>query len=286
VVFAPNVGSYVGGDITAGVLAAMLWQSDEITLFIDLGTNGELVLGGRDFMLCCACSAGPAFEGGDISCGMRAMPGAISAVKIDAQTMHPALEIVGETRPAGLCGSGLIDAVAELFACGTINARGKIVRDGSRVRRTQYEAFYVLAFAHESETGRDIELSETDIDNFIRAKGAVFSAIRAMTESLDMSVSDIDKILIAGGIGSSINIQNAVSIGMLPAAGQSKYSYIGNSALTGAAAILLSDAAEHRVFEIGRGMTYLELSSLPGYMDEFVAACFLPHTNAELFDIH
>ena len=297
VVFAPNVGSYVGGDITAGVFSTMMWDSDDMTLFIDLGTNGELVLGDRSFMLCCACSAGPAFEGGDISCGMRAIPGAVQAVKIDQTTMEPSFEIIGDSPlsaqskitqnpylPAGLCGSGLIDTVSELFRCGIINARGKIIRDGRRVKRGEYESSYVLAFSDESAHGRDIELSETDIDNFIRAKAAVFSAVMTLLRSLDMSIEDIDRILIAGGIGGGIDMANSISIGMLPAAAKDKYSYVGNSALTGACAMLQSDAVEQRVYEIGRNMTYLELSSCPGYMDEFVAACFLPHTDAELFE--
>ena len=284
VVFAPNVGSYVGGDITAGVLATMLWNRDEMTLFVDLGTNGELVFGNRDFMLCCACSAGPAFEGGDIICGMRAMPGAIEAVKIDPDTMEPTLEVIGNCQAAGICGSGLIDTVSELFRHGIIDARGKIVRDGPRIKRTEYEASYLLAFGSETAGGRDIELTETDIDNFIRAKGAVFSAVKTMLNSLDMEIHDIGNILIAGGIGSGIDINNAISIGMLPPLPESKYSYIGNSCLTGVCAVLQSEAAEARMFELGRNMTYLELSDHPGYMDEFIAACFLPHTNTDLFE--
>ena len=285
VILAPNVGSYVGGDITAGTLTTLLWSGDEMTLFIDLGTNGELVLGNGDFMLCCACSAGPAFEGGDISCGMRATNGAIESCQIDPDTMESALEIVGlEEKPAGLCGSGLIDTISELFRCGIIDSRGKFAREGTRVKRGEYEASYVLAFAEESATGRDVELSEVDIDNFIRAKGAIFSAIRAMLNSLDMEVSMIDKVLVAGGIGSGISIGNAINIGMLPAIALEKYEYIGNSSLTGACAMLISQEAEEKVFELGRNMTYLELSSHPGYMDEFVAACFLPHTDKSLFE--
>ncbi len=286
VILAPNVGSYVGGDITAGVLDTLMWERPEMGLFVDLGTNGELVLGNQDFMLCCACSAGPAFEGGDISCGMRATGGAIESCTIDADTMEPSYVVVGEpgTKPIGLCGSGLIDVISELFRCGIIDARGKFVKDGKRIRRDEYGASYILTFAAESGHGRDVEINETDLDNFIRAKGAIFSAIVSMLNSLDMSVEDIEKIQIAGGIGSGIDIEKAISIGMLPKIPLEKYSYIGNSSLTGACAMLLSDQAEEKVFAIGRNMTYLELSTYPGYMEEFVAACFLPHTNAALFD--
>lgn len=285
VIFAPNVGSYVGGDITAGTLTTMLWNREDLSLFVDLGTNGELVFGNGDYMLTCACSAGPAFEGGDISCGMRATTGAIESIKIDEETMEPTLTIIGEgAKPAGLCGSGLIDTISELFRCGIIDARGKFAKEGKRIKREEYVSSYILAFADESATGRDVEINEVDIDNFVRAKAAIFSAIRAMLNAVDMTIDDISKVQIAGGIGSGISIENAISIGMLPKQPVDKYEYIGNSSLTGACAMLLSDEATEKVFDLGRNMTYLELSTHPGYMDEFVAACFLPHTNASLFE--
>ncbi len=188
---APNIGSYVGGDITAGTLAAGLWDKDEMSLFIDLGTNGELVFGNRDFLMSCACSAGPAFEGGDISCGMRATDGAIEACEIDKETMEPKLTIVGDEgqRPVGICGSGIIDIISELFRCKIINAKGLFIREGDRVKHDDHGmGRYILAFAQESETGREIAINEVDIDNFIRAKGAIFSAIDTLLKSVDMPV--------------------------------------------------------------------------------------------------
>ena len=286
VIIAPNIGSYVGGDITAGTLAAGLWDKDEMSLFIDLGTNGELVFGNRDFLISCACSAGPAFEGGDISCGMRATDGAVEACTIDKETMEPTLTVVGEPgqKVVGICGSGIIDIIAELYRCGIINAKGLFVREGDRVKRDQHGmGRYVLAFAGESETGREISINEVDIDNFIRAKGAIFSAIDTMLSSVDMPVEIIDHVYVAGGIGSGINMKNAVSIGMLPDVELEKYSYIGNSSLTGAYAMVLGDAANAKCHEVGANMTYLELSTYPGYMDSFVAACFIPHTDRRLF---
>ena len=283
---APNIGSYVGGDITAGTLAAGLWDKDEMSLFIDLGTNGELVFGNRDFLMSCACSAGPAFEGGDISCGMRATDGAVEAVTIDKDTMEPSFEIIGEEgqKVVGLCGSGIIDMISELFRCGIINAKGLFQREGERVRRDAHGmGRYVLAFAEESETGREISINEVDIDNFIRAKGAIFSAIDTLLKSVDMEVDMIDHVYVAGGIGSGINMKNAVNIGMLPDVDLEKYSYIGNSSLTGAYAMVLSDQANAKCTEVGANMTYLELSTYPGYMDSFVAACFIPHTDRSLF---
>ncbi len=283
---APNIGSYVGGDITAGTLAAGLWDKDEMSLFIDLGTNGEIVFGNRDFMMSCACSAGPAFEGGDISCGMRATDGAIEACVIEKTTMEPTLTIVGDPgqKPVGICGSGIIDIISELFRCGIINAKGLFVREGARVGRDDHGmGRYILATAAESETGREVSINEVDIDNFIRAKGAIFSAIDTMLNTVDMTVDCIDKVYVAGGIGSGINMKNSVNIGMLPDVELEKYQYIGNSSLTGAYAMVMSDQADAKCTELGANMTYLELSTHPGYMDSFVAACFLPHTDASLF---
>ena len=286
VVLAPNIGSYVGGDITAGTLATTLWDKDEMCLFIDLGTNGEIVFGNRDFMMSCACSAGPAFEGGDISCGMRATDGAVEACTIDPETMEPKLTIVGEPgqKPVGICGSGIIDIISELFRTGIINARGLFQRQGRRVRQDHHGmGRYVIAFPEESETGREVSINEVDIDNFIRAKGAIYSAIDTLLSAVDMTEECIDHVFVAGGIGSGINMKNAVSIGMLPDVEQEKFRYIGNSSLTGSYAMAFGAAAQEKCRELAANMTYLELSTYPGYMDNFVAACFLPHTDSSRF---
>ena len=286
VLIAPNIGSYVGGDITAGTLASGIWDKDEMSLFIDLGTNGELVFGNRDFLMSCACSAGPAFEGGDISSGMRATDGAVEAAVIDKDTMEPTFTVIGEPgqKVVGICGSGIIDMISELFRCGIINARGLFAREGRRILRDAHGmGRYVLAFPEESETGREVSLNEVDIDNFIRAKGAIFSAIDTLLNSVDMTPDCIDKVYVAGGIGSGINMHNAVNIGMFPDVELEKFQYIGNSSLTGAYAMVVSDEANAKCHEVAANMTYLELSTYPGYMDSFVAACFLPHTDRSLF---
>jgi uncharacterized 2Fe-2S/4Fe-4S cluster protein (DUF4445 family) len=286
IVIAPNIGSYVGGDITAGTLSSMIWDKEEYSLFIDLGTNGEIVFGNSDFLVSCACSAGPAFEGGDISCGMRATDGAIESLVIDKATMTPTLKIIGSVgqKPVGLCGSGLIDCVAEMFRAGIINPAGRIIAEGKRIKQSEHGIkSYVLAFQEDFGGTRDIELNEIDLDNFIRAKGAVFSAIKTMVESLDIEMSVIARVIIAGGIGSGINIENSIRIGMLPDINKKRYSYIGNSALSGAYAMLISDGADQKVTELARNMTYMDMSSNPLYMDEFVSACFIPHTNMRYF---
>lgn len=308
ILIAPSIGSYVGGDITAGVFASMIFKRDTISLFIDLGTNGELVFGSSEFLFACACSAGPAFEGGDISCGMRATDGAIEACRIDADTMDLTITVVGAEqqhnpeaaqrvqaaqraeaaqRAAGLCGSGIIDLIGELFRCGIINAKGKFIKTGKRIKRDEWGlGSFVAAWAAESATGEDICLTETDIDNFIRAKGAIFSAIRTMLAVVDYPVDAIEDVYVAGGIGSGINMKQAIRIGMFPDIDIEKYHYIGNSSMMGAYAMLTSRRACDMVTEIAGGMTYLELSSHPGYMDEFVAASFLPHTDGRLFKTH
>ncbi len=283
-ILSPNIGSYVGGDITAGTLASMIWNHEEMSLFIDLGTNGELVFGNNEFLMSCACSAGPAFEGGDISCGMRATDGAIDSCAIDAETMEPTYTVIGDEMPVGICGSGIIDIIAELFRTGIINGKGKFSREGRRVRFDENGmGSYVIAFREETGHVRDVEINEVDIDAFIRAKGAIFSATMTMLNSMGMDPSVLGHVYVAGGIGSGINMRNAVTIGMLPDIPEEMFTYIGNSSLSGAYAMLTSDAAREKVDELARSMTYLELSTEPGYMDEFVAACFLPHTNASLF---
>ena len=286
VVIAPNIGSYVGGDITAGTLASDIWDKDEMSLFIDLGTNGEIVFGNRDFLMSCACSAGPAFEGGDISCGMRATDGAIEACTIDNATMEPTLSIVGDPgqKAVGICGSGIIDIISELYRCRIINAKGLFIREGSRIKRDSHGmGRYVIATAEESETSREVSINEVDIDNFIRAKGAIFSAIDTLLKSVDMTPECIDRVYVAGGIGSGINMKNAVNIGMFPDVELERFQYIGNSSLSGAYAMVMSDDAIAKTAEVAANMTYLELSTHPGYMDAFVAACFIPHTDRSLF---
>ncbi len=286
IILAPNIGSYVGGDITAGAFVSMIWNKPEFSIFIDLGTNGEIVFGNSDFMMSCACSAGPAFEGGDISCGMRATDGAIEAIKLDKETLEPTYSVIGDpgTKPVGLCGSGIIDMIAELFRCGVINPKGQIIREGRRIRRDEFGmGSYIIAFEEEAGSVKDVELTEADIDSFIRAKGAIFSAIRTMLSYCDFDISMIENVYVAGGIGSGINMGNAIEIGMFPDIPVEMYHYLGNTSLAGAYAILYSTEAERKVYEIAQNMTYIELSNVPTYMDEFVAACFVPHTDKSLF---
>ncbi|NLW07549.1 MAG: DUF4445 domain-containing protein [Clostridia bacterium] len=280
----PAVASYVGGDIVAGVIFSQMAQNEHLNLFIDIGTNGEMVLGNDEWLIACACSAGPAFEGSGISNGMRAMSGAIEAVNIDPQTNTIELEVIGGGAPAGICGSGLIDCLAKLRRTGVIDRSGNfIATDNPRVRPNDEGYEFVLTPASESKTGQDIVITSADIKTLIRSKGAVYAGIQSLLKTVSLELDAIDKIIIAGGFGNYLNIANAVEIGLLPDLPPEKFVFAGNAALKGAELALLSRPAWQQALELARKITYLELSSGNLFMEEFVAALFLPHTRLELF---
>jgi len=289
VLLAPSAGSYVGGDISAGVYAAGIQNKESNSLFIDLGTNGELVLGGKEFLMTCACSAGPAFEGGEITNGMRAARGAIDSVRIDHKSLEPHFTVIGSGESAeveGICGSGLIDLVEELFVSGCIDSRGKFIREEpqltgpyntNRIRRDEFGMTrYSLVFAEEAKNQKEIFISEGDIENFIRAKGAVFSAIRTMLAMLSFSIDDISDVYIAGGIGSGINIEKAVKIGMLPKIPAERYHYLGNTSLAGAKAVLLNAACYDTMQHIADTAVCVDLSHSPDFSTVFAESMLFP----------
>lgn len=280
----PAVGSYVGGDITSGVLATQLHKAEHLCLLIDIGTNGEIVLGNRDWQMSCAASAGPCFEGGGIKFGMRAMDGAIDKVVIDAQG-NVTVTTVGNSKPLGLCGSGLIDTIATFLQHSVINRSGQFNKQNCHPRLRQGEDGweFVLVWQQDSALDSDIVILETDIENIIRAKAAIFAGIRSLVKQMGMDIEDIDEILIAGGFGNSLNIRDAIILGLLPDASLDKYRYVGNSSIKGAQMTLTSRQAMQEVYEFSRGMTYLELSIGNDFMEEYVSACFLPHTDLTLF---
>lgn len=281
----PGVGSYVGGDIVSGALVTGMQHSPEITLFIDVGTNGEIVLGNQEWMLSCACSAGPAFEGAGIRFGMRAMEGAIERLEVDLGHDRVAYKTIGGGKPLGICGSGLIDMLATLRDSGVIDRAGTFVSglDTPRIREGEDGKEYVLVWAKDSAQGKDIVITQADIKNLIRAKGAIFAGIRVLLDMVSLTPEMIDRILIAGGFGNYINIPDAVRIGLFPDVPVEKYRYIGNSSLKGARLSLLSAEARRQIAEIAQKMTYVELSAGNAFMDEFVSALFLPHTDLSLF---
>jgi len=285
VVTMPSVASYVGGDVTAGVLATRLARSEELVLFADIGTNGEMVLGNNDWMVACSCSAGPAFEGSGISCGLRAMDGAIDRIEIDEATYDVSCRTIGNIKPLGICGSGLIYSLSEMMRAGIIDRAGQI--NGSilsrRIRRGNEGLEYVLVFAGESGSSRDIVITDSDIKNLLRAKGAIFAGIRTMLKEVRLDFEDISKVYIAGGFGNYINITDAMNIGMFPAIPEDRYEYVGNSCIQGTMLAMVNREAYREVHDIADNMTCLELSLGSTFMEEFVQAMFIPHTDMELF---
>jgi uncharacterized 2Fe-2S/4Fe-4S cluster protein (DUF4445 family) len=282
----PNVGSYVGGDITAGILCTDLaTESDDINLFIDIGTNGEIVLGNSDFLMTCACSAGPAFEGGGINCGMRAAIGAIEDVEVNKNTGACEYQTIGNVKPKGICGSGMIALLAKLFLTGWIDSAGKLNREKEtdRIRINGRFAEYIIVTENESSTGKDLSISELDIENIIRAKAAIYSACALMLAQIGITFDDLSQLYIAGGFGRFLNLDHAKVLGLIPDLPKEKFKYIGNSSLMGSYMVLVSQDFREKQNSLANKMTYMELSTDPTYMDEYTAALFLPHTDLSLF---
>jgi uncharacterized 2Fe-2S/4Fe-4S cluster protein (DUF4445 family) len=281
----PQISSYVGGDIVAGVMGSGMYRTEKLTLFLDIGTNAEVVIGNKDWMACAACSAGPAFEGGGIQFGMRAAKGAIEDFSIDPQTLEPMIMTIGNRRPKGICGSGLITMVANLFEMGVINSQGKFDRDlgTPRIRQTNNVWEYVLVYAAQTQIDRDITLTEIDIENLIRAKGAIYSGCMTLLAEVGMGPDDIEQIILAGGFGSYVDLEKAMVIGLLPEIAPEKVTYVGNSSLLGARMSALTNRIRQEVVGVTNMMTSFELSETPSYMDNYVAALFLPHTDTDRF---
>jgi uncharacterized 2Fe-2S/4Fe-4S cluster protein (DUF4445 family) len=281
----PAVSSYVGGDIVAGVMGSGMYRTEELTLYMDIGTNAEIVIGNKEWLACAACSAGPAFEGGGIKLGMRATKGAIEDFSIDPITLEPMNITIGNVRPKGICGSGLIIAVATMFEMDIIDNLGKFNRglDTPRIRRTDGVYEYVLAWKDETQIDRDVVLTEPDIDNLIRAKGAMYSGCMTLLEEVGLNVQDVDRIILAGGFGSYVDLEKAMIIGLLPEIDPDKVTFIGNGSLMGARMSSLTNRIRRDVVEVTKKMTNFELSETPSYMDNYVAALFLPHTDLNQF---
>lgn len=284
----PCVASYVGGDIVAGVLATRIHTKNELNMFIDIGTNGEIVLGNAEWLVAAACSAGPCFEGSGIKHGMRATDGAIEDIKINRETLEPELQVIGEdTRPGnesfqpiGICGSGMIDAVSEMFLTGILDQKGRLQRGISERIRDGEEG---LEFVIHSAKGRDIVLTEPDIENIIRAKAAIYAGFSILLKEVGYTFDDVNTIYIAGGFGKFLDIEKAIILGMLPEMPREKFQFMGNTSIKGAYLCTLSRTMREEAEEISKKMTYLELSVSRSFMDEYVSGLFIPHTNVDAF---
>ena len=279
----PAVASYVGGDIVAGVMASGIAEQEEVKVLIDIGTNGEIAIGNKDWLVCCSASAGPAFEGGGTRCGMRAMAGAIEKIEITGTDLT--YETIHHTKPKGICGSGLIATIHELAKNRIIGQDGKFDRNrkDDRLIIEDNIPHYILAYADETESGVDVVITETDVDNLIKSKGAVFAAIKSLLDYIGLGFEMIDTFYVAGGFGNYLDIPKSVAIGLLPDLPHEKFQFIGNSSLTGARMCLLSETAFETCANIASSMTNIELSTYIPFTDEYIAALFLPHTNEKLF---
>jgi uncharacterized 2Fe-2S/4Fe-4S cluster protein (DUF4445 family) len=281
----PGPASYVGGDIVAGVLATGFHRDAPMALFIDIGTNGEIVLGNKEWLMAAACSAGPAFEGGGIRWGMRAEEGAIEKVTIDGRTLVPEIVSVGDAAPRGICGSGMIDLISELLKTGIIDRSGRFQTglENHRIRDVGGEPAYVLAFADQTPMNEDIVFTASDLKNLIYSKGAVYAGFTTLLAEAGMDFSMVDRFIITGGFGQYLNIEKAIRIGLLPDIDRSKFTYMGNSSIVGAYLALLSNDYRLEARDICSSITYVDFSSRPQYMDQFTSALFLPHTDLNAF---
>jgi len=286
----PGVGSYVGGDITAGLLETDLAidGKEEVCLFMDIGTNGEVVVGNSEWLMACAASAGPAFEGSGMSCGCRASRGAIERVRIDPRNGKAEVVTIGGGKPKGICGSGTIDLLAELWTNGWLDPSGTLnASDGEGIIQPSADSsrnsVYTIVPAEDSATGKEISIDDRDIQNLLRTKAAVYSACALMLKSAGLGFDSIEKVYVAGGFGRFLDLQKSIAIGLLPDVPLDRFTYLGNSALAGARRMLVSAEARRKARELADRMTYLELNVDPSYMDEYVAALFLPHTDLSRF---
>ncbi|MHB1351479.1 MAG: ASKHA domain-containing protein [Desulfobulbaceae bacterium] len=281
----PAVSSYVGGDIVAGVMGSGMYRTDKLTLFIDIGTNAEIVIGNREWLACAACSAGPAFEGGGIQHGMRAGEGAIDDFSLDPVSLEPMIMTIGGKPAVGICGSGLLIIIASLFECGVLDERGRYRRDLAcdRIRPGGSGHEYVLVRAEQTGIERDIVLTEVDIDNFLRAKGAIYAGVTTLLHEVGLAVADLEQVILAGAFGSYIDLDSAISVGLLPEMAAERCLYVGNGSLMGCRMSELSNHIRRDVVQATQRMTSFELSEVPSYKDQYVAALFLPHTDAALF---
>jgi len=281
----PNIGSYFGGDLIAGILYAGLHQQEETAIMVDVGTNAEVVLGNRNWLIACAGAAGPALEGGVTKMGMMAGPGVIDQVQQAPGTRKLHISTIDDLPPVGICGSGVIDLAAALFMSGMLDIRGKLVPDKckDRLRYQAGLAHFVLVDRKDSGTGRDLTISQADIDSLIRSKAAMYTILETISQSVGTALADLESFYVAGTFGSFINPRAAISIGMLPDLPLAAYHSLGNSSLGGATRYLCQADCLAEIVRIRDSITYLELNVNQDFMNRFSAAKFLPHTNTNLF---
>ncbi len=277
----PSVASYVGADIVSGIIGTGVYQRRKLTLYVDIGTNGEIVVGNSDWMVSAACSAGPAFEGGGVKHGMIATQGAIEGFEVNPSNLEPTIEVIGNTKPKGICGSGLVNITAKLLEAGGIGQDGKFKTDlpTKRIREGVDGYEYVLCWAPETQINEDIVITEVDLDNLIRAKGAMYAGYKTLIKSVGLASADLEQVIIAGALGSHLDIENAIFIGLFPDIPRDRYIFIGNGSLLGARLTSFSTDMLDAGAKVAGMMTNFELSERTDFNNNYIAALFLPHTN-------
>ena len=283
----PAVSDFIGGDIVADILACGMAEQDEISLLIDIGTNFEVVLGNRDWMFSCAGAAGPALEGGEVLFGMRANPGAIEQISLDLVDLTPAYRTINHQKPRGICGSGLIDLLAELLRACVIDRTGRINTDihHPRIRLGAHFPEFVVAWKDETDIGKDIVITENDIKNLIMSKASILAACSTLMNEAGITRNEITHIYFSGAFGNYINKENAVIIGLIPEVPQERIENIGNGAIEGANIALVNRRKRKLLDEIAKKIAYIELNAKPSFMDEYTSSTFLPHTDLSKFPL-
>ncbi|MFX0097532.1 MAG: ASKHA domain-containing protein [Candidatus Hodarchaeota archaeon] len=275
----PNVAGYVGADALADVLATGIYDEDDMTLLIDIGTNGEIFVGNQEGLMCCSCAAGPAFEGLHIKYGMKAVTGAIERVRIDQRTHDVNYETIDKVKPVGICGSGMVDAVAEMFKSGVITNEG-LFKNQDMSRSTTLNGripAFIIAWKDETNIGNDILVSAHDIEKVLLGKAAIHAGTEILIKKKGLVDEDIERVFIAGAFGNYLNPESAKFLGLIPDIPIDKISFVGNTALSGAKMALLSKEVRSVARRLSKSIEYVELTAEPDFKQEFVDSLFIPH---------
>jgi len=278
----PSLGGFVGGDVVAGILASGMHRQEEVSLLFDVGTNGEVALGNRDWRIVCSSSAGPAFEGGEVGCGMRAYPGAIQSFRIEPGTGATEWTVIGHGRPAGLCGSGILDLCAELFRAGIVDRSGRFAPGGGR-RVTERGEGFVVVPGERSATGRDVLFRESDLKSILRTKAALCAAAESLLAAVGLPLEAVARVYVAGGFGNFLDLRSALAIGLFPPIPLARFVPLGNASLAGALGALRNRRRWKEALSLASGTVYHDLSSDRGFMDLYQRGLFLPHTDEESY---
>ncbi len=278
----PGIANYVGGDVVADIISSGMHESENVSMLIDVGTNGEIAIGNRDWLIVCSTSAGPAFEGGEVGCGMRASTGAIEKIRIN-EDYDIAYVTISNDKPRGICGSGFIDLLAELFLNGIIDHNGKftdIIPD--KIRQGEHGKEFIVVPGDETASGKDIKITEKDIEGIILSKAAIYAGASTLTK-MGVGFMDLEKIYVAGGFGYYLNVEKAIVLGLLPDLPEERFEFIGNGSVNGAYLVLTDEEKRCAAEDIAKKATYYDLSSSKDFSREYMAALHIPHKNEELF---